>query len=152
MYVVLDKHDQVIAFHEDEEVVERYVKKIYELHKIGLRIKKIKKSSEYKLQTKDDLYLVRYHNVYVQSGYLVYLELRDEDFLEDELYVRDILCRMLEFNKLRKSQRKKLESAVKIVEEILEENRNQVPTLDSLQKMKLDYDPYFYNTGLPDSW
>lgn len=150
MFCVYDDDENIIAFHDSRKVVEKYIESIYNINKIQLKIGKIKKSSEYKLDGKDDLYLVRVNDTYVQSGYLVYMELVSQQLVEDEQYAKDILLRMLEVNRLSKKNAKKIEKAIEVIDELLYEDNHYVPSLPELKRIKMDYDPYIYNCGLYD--
>ena len=150
MYCAYDDEKNIIAFHDNKKIVKRYTDNVHSVHKITLNIGKIKKDSKWKLRNKDELYLVRYNDTYVQSGYLLYLQLSSTQYIEDEEFARDILFRLLETERLTPKQKKKLEKAIEVMEDIIEEDRNFVPTLSELKTMKGDYDPYVYNTGLFD--
>ena len=108
----------------------------------------MKKSSKYKLLGKDDLYLIRYGDTYVQTGYLMYLEMSSEQFIEDDQYALDVLYRLLETSRLNKKQSKKIMDAIEILEDIVTENREYTPTISELNQLKSDYDAYLYNSGL----
>lgn len=148
MYCAYDNDGNIIAFHDKKHVVEKYIDSIYSLHKIQLNKGKIKKSSKHKLIGKDDLYLIRYGDTYVQSGYLVYIEFVEPQFIEDDQYALDILYRLLEMSRLTEKQSKKIMKAIKVMEQLVREDRRYVPSLDQLKTLKTDYEPYLYNTGL----
>lgn len=152
MYCAYDKNKNIIAFHDKRRVVEKYIDSIFKLHHIELILGKIKKSSKYKLIDKDELYLIRYGNTYVQSGYLIYIELSQDQFIEDEQYATDVLYRLLETSRLTDKQSKKIEKAIKVMEDILKEDREFIPSFNTLEELKLNYDPYIYNTGLYEKW
>ena len=89
MYCVYDDEDHIIAYHEKKKVVSTYVDRIFQFHQINLDYKKIK--SEYEkilLKGKEDLYLVRYADTYVQSGYLVYLQIVSDQVNYDHEYAK----------------------------------------------------------------
>ena len=150
MYCAYDQDKNIIAFHDKKHVVEKYIDSIYKLHKIQLNKGKIKKSSKYKLAGKDDLYLIRYGDTYVQSGYLLFVQISQDQILEDEQYALDILYRLLETTRLNEKQSKKIMKAIGVMEKLVHEDREYVPSFDQLKTMKSDYEPYIYNTGLID--
>jgi len=150
MYCAYDQDGNIIAFHDKKHVVEKYIDSIYSLHKITLNKGKIKKSSKYKLIDKDDLYLIRYGDVYVQSGYLLYLEITEPQFVRDDQYALDILYRLLETTRLTEKQSKKIMKAIRVMETLVREDREYVPSFEQLKTLKNDYEPYLYNTGLID--
>lgn len=152
MYCAYDQKENIIAWHDKKSVVEKYIGSIYELHKIELSLGKIKKSSEYKALHKDDLYLIRYGNTYIQSGYLMYVELAEDKLVEDDQYALDILYRLLETARLTKKQTKKIVKAIKVMEKVVRKDKEYIPSFEQLKIYKMDYDPYLYNTGLIDKY
>ena len=79
MYAAFDGKD-LIAFHEDKEVIELYCDIIENYHGTVLTIAKIKKKKCKKIKEFNDLYLVRYGEIYIQQGYVDYLD-RSKQFL-----------------------------------------------------------------------
>ena len=150
MFCAYDIEENIIAFHDSKKVVQKYIDTIFSIHKVELKLGKIKKTSEWKISDKDDLYLVRFNDTYVQSGYLLYLELAEDSLIKDEETARDILSKIIEIGRVTDKETKKLEKAIKVIEDLLSEDRSYVPTLTQLKSMKLDYDPYIYNVGLCD--
>lgn len=150
MFCAYDIGENIIAFHDSKKVVQKYIDTVFSIHKVELKLGKIKKTSEWKILDKDDLYLVRFNDTYVQSGYLLYLELAEDSLIKDEETARDILSKIIEIGRVTDKETKKLEKAIKVIEDLLSEDRSYVPTLTQLKSMKLDYDPYIYNVGLCD--
>jgi hypothetical protein len=148
MYCAYDDDKNIIAFHDSKKVVEKYIYDVYNANKVNLELGKIKKSSEYKLEGKDELYLVRFNDTYVQSGYLIYLQITMDEYVKEEQYAKDILLRMLEMDRLDKKQSKALGKAVEVIDEVLYEDSHYVPSLNILKRLKMDYDPYIYNYRL----
>lgn len=148
MFCVYDTDGNIIAFHHKKRVVEKYIDRIYSLHKINLKIGKLKESSKYKLIGKDDLYLIRYADTYIQSGYLSYVEISSDQFIEDDQQALDTLYRMLELSRLKKKEVKTITKAIEVIEKIVKEDREYTPTIKDLKTMKHNYDAYVYNTGI----
>lgn len=146
MYICHDA-GKVIAFHEKKSVVEEYIEAIYYHHKFKLDIRKASKEENHNLTKNYDLYLVRYGETYVQSGYTVYLQIQSEQYVYDEKYARDVLYRLLE-RRVKGKKFKKLKAAVKVLEELIYEDESYTPSLKELEHLKLDYDPYMYNMGV----
>lgn len=149
MYCVYDDEGHIIAYHEKKKVVTTYIDRIFRFHQIMLDYKKIK--SEYEdilLKGKEDLYLVRYADTYVQSGYLVYLQIVSDQVNYDHEYAKDVLCRILETAQLSKKDTKVLEKSIDILDKIIYEEAAYTPTIKELQRYKYDYDPYFYNAKM----
>lgn len=152
MYCAYDQNEKIIAIHDKRYVVEKYVDTIYTLHKVVLNVGKIKKSSKHKTKSKDDLYLIRFGDTYVQTGFLLYVELAQTQIMEDDQFALDILYRLLETKRLTEKQSKKIMKAIEVMEDLVHEDREYIPSLDQLRNLKNDYDPYIYNTGLIDSF
>lgn len=148
MFCAYDCDKNLIAFHDSKKVVNKYIADVYKCHKIHLELGRIKEASEWKLKNKDDLYLVRVNDTYVQSGYLIYIQISSQQLVEDEEFAKDILYKMLEADRLTDKQARKIYNAIKVIEDVLYEDRNYIPTLNQLKTMKLDYDPYIYSSGL----
>ena len=149
MYCVYDSNKQIIAFHDEYDVVESYIDHIHKSHKEEkipqLRIGKIKKKKIKHVIDLDELYLVRYADTYVQSGYLEYLEIMSSQHIYDEKMCKDILLRILECNPLSDKERKAVERTVEIIDRFLTESKEFTPTISELKMCEMDYAPYIYN-------
>ena len=150
MYCVYDTGNNMIAFHDELEVVEKYKEYVKRSNPNlpDLYVGKIKKKKMKRIYNYENLYLVRYSDTYVQSGYLVYLEILSDQFIYDERYCKDILLRILECREITDKERKSIERTVKIVDRFLQESKEFTPSLDELKKFEADYSPYIYNKGL----
>lgn len=149
MFCVLDEKENIIAYHEKRKVVDTYVDNIYKCHEIILVTKKYKNKDEI-INQLPDLYLVRYADTYVQTGYFLYMQLLSDQPSYDHVYAKDVLLRILEISNLRKKEKKQIQGTLKILDEFIQEDKTYTPTLKELVSMKLDYDPYFYNAGVYD--
>lgn len=152
MYCVYDENKKdIIAFHDDIDVVQCYVDSIYKHHSVSLKIGKIKRKKAEKYKDYEDLYLIRYGrygDTYIQSGYLQYLEFVDDGLHEDHIFCRDILLRLLEIYDLPINEKNNIKKTVKIIQNILDHEDGYIPELGSLKDIKQDYDPYIYNSRL----
>ena len=149
MYCVLDEYGRkVIAIHDDKDTCEKYCELIEKYHDIKLPIGKIKKKKLKKHPELDELFLVRYNETYVQSGYVDVLEISSGEILHDYKYAKEILMRILEIEEIDKSNRKAIEKSILIIDELYNENSEFVPMLSDLQSAKMDYEAYKYNRGI----
>lgn len=150
MYCVYDTKQNIIALHDDLDVVETYMENVMKCNPNlpELQIGKIKKKKLKNIVDLDELYLVRYSDTYVQSGYLVYLEVLSDQFIYDEQLCKDVLLRMLECSDITDKERKSMERTVKVVDRLLQESKEFTPSLTELKKYESDYGPYMYNRGL----
>ena len=146
MYCILNEKKQMIAFHDELRVVELYKELIQKNHGINLEIRKIKKNYKKHIKDFDDLYLVKYGEAYVQSGYLLYLQLTSNQSIDDMQSTKDTLLMILETREnLTRKEEKNVKKVVELLDDLITEDSSYVPDLDTLKSMKQDYDPYFYN-------
>ena len=138
MYVVFNDSFEVEAIHDEKRVVKKYVENVYNTSKKQLSIIKIKKKDVKKIKNKDDLYLVRYADTYIQSCYIDYLEICDTKIYEDERYALDILCRIIETRRLNKKDTKVLEKAILILDRISDIDASYTPDEKQLREMKME--------------
>nr|DAR90509.1 MAG TPA: hypothetical protein [Caudoviricetes sp.]DAX59838.1 MAG TPA: hypothetical protein [Caudoviricetes sp.] len=150
MYAVINNDSrEIIAYHEDEEVVEFYLDSVEDDKKDDLSIIKIKKKYKEEIVKKyEDLHLVRFRNTYVQSGYLIYIKLSSQDILDDEEYARDILLRIIETQNLNNNEIKKLSKAIEVVDRLINEDKTYTPSYNELKRMRNHYDLYMYNKDI----
>ena len=147
MYAAFDGKD-LIAFHEDEKVIELYCDIIEQYHGTVLTIAKIKKKKCKKIKEFNDLYLVRYGEIYIKQGYVDYMKFSCEQINEDHIQARDILMRIISTADLEKEEVKTLRKSVVILNDIINDEQYFIPDLPTLKRMKLDYDPYRYNYNI----
>lgn len=157
MYCVLDEYGRkVIAIHYEKETCEKYCELIERFHNIKLPIgkikkKKLKKHPEIKKHPEllDDLFLVRYNDTYVQTGYVDVLEINSGELLHDYKYAKEILIRVLKIeDTIDKSARKAIEKSILLLDELYNDNSEFVPMLSDLQSYKMDNEAYEYNRGV----
>ena len=149
MFCAYDEKNNIIAFHDSKRVIEKYISSMRQLHGINLSFGKIKKRSEWKLKGKDDLYLVRYENSYVQAGYSICIDLFGSHIVEEEREVIDILMKILELRtELSKSQAKNIEKCIGTITELLEEDKRYVPQMSELKSMYMTYEEYLHERAL----
>lgn len=128
MYVVL-RDKEIIAAHDDEEVVFEYIRS--QSDSSNMKILKIKKHKSRELEgipVFEDIYLVRYGNFYVPyEQYTVLKDLSNQRDM-DLIYCRDILMRILEEGLDSTKEVSAIQKAISIV-------ISQIEELDSV-----DYD------------
>lgn len=145
VYTVVNDAGDILAWHEDVNVVENYISKVYKTSKVSLNVNKERVDVVNKL---DDLYLARYGNTYIQIGYICYLSNLTENVIEDNRYARDIILRELERCDLTKKEKKTLSKAADILDRLVYEDSSYTPCLTELQRIKEEYDPYYYSYDL----
>jgi hypothetical protein len=148
MYCVYDNNNDVVAFHDEYDVVETYIRKIKISNPTSspdLHIGKIKKKKIKNMVDLDNLYLVRFGDTYVQNGYLGYLDLISSQSIYDNKQCKDVLLKILECNPISAKERKAIEKTVEVIDRFLTEAREFTPTLNELKVCEADYAPYLYN-------
>lgn len=153
MYCCFD-NEHLIAWHEKKRVVHTYAHSI-EMHTElvePLCIIKMGKGDFHRLYKNqyDELYLVKYGETYIQSGYLIYaqLALDTETQIKDLQSAQETLMRILEINLLTKKEKKDLYRTIQLLDHMIVDYEDYVPNLTELKRMKIDYDPYIYNNIL----
>lgn len=150
MYCVYDNNDNIIAFHDDICVVRSYIHNInksYNNEYQDLHIGKIKKKKLKNIKDLDNLYLVRYSDTYIQSGYLLYHELTTAQQIYDNTQCKDTLLKILECEDITDKERKSIERTVKIIDRILQDSKEYTLSLEDLRHSEMHYEPYFQSKG-----
>lgn len=145
MYCAINKNGDIVGYNEDYDVVYDYIhnlNKSKEDDDCNLKIVKIKNKKFNKIPGLDDLYLVRYKSTYIQSGYILYLQLVSGEIAEDNVYVKDILLRVLEVYDLSNKESKIICKAIKVLDKIIEDEGSYTPSLKELNIYKNEYEPY----------
>ena len=146
MYAVFDteslsNNPKLIAFHSDKLVAETYTYVMNSEHKHKYKVRKIKSKDFYKMyKNPDDLYLVRYGDNYVQVKYLDYLSMMSDQVIYDNKYAKDILLKVLEARDLSKREKKVLQKAILLLEDIIHDDESYVPDEKELNGIKEYYD------------
>lgn len=143
MYCALSTDGKkVIAIHDDIDVVEKYIDNIEKNHNIRLPIGKIKKKQLKKHPEYNDLYLVRYNNIYVQAEYLETLSIISEDYIYDYRCAIEILLRSLEVEDMSENDMKAIKKSIKVLDKIIKSYEEYVPELSTLQSTKMDLEAF----------
>ena len=145
MYCVMNDDGNIIAYHEDKEVVQTYIENLLKSNdneELNLSLVKIKNKIIEKNRRLDDLYLVRYGSTYIQTGYLIYLQIVSDDIANENIYIKDLLLRTLEVYKLSDKEAKTLTKAVKVIEKIIKRENCYTPTIEELNRYKMLYEEY----------
>lgn len=142
MYGAMTNNGDLIAFHEEKNVIKKYISD-YEysnnesLIPFHIKKKKVKKYSH----LYEDLYLIRYNGSYIQSKYMILKQLDVEPFLDDIQYAKDIIVRTLEFSNIEKGK-EILWEAYNILNKEMEKVKRNTPTLDELKRRYVDIEMY----------
>lgn len=147
MYCAYDTNNKIIAFHDEYDVVETYIRRIKTSNPESpdLHIGKIKKKKIKNITDLDSLYLVRFSDTYVQSGYIDYLEIISSQSIYDNKQCKEVLLKILECNPISNKERKAIEKTVDVIDRFLSEAKEFTPTLHELKICETDFAPYMYN-------
>ena len=142
MYGVIDM-DRFIAFHDEKSVVKKYIRRIRDSSGKRLHYVKIKRKKAEKIKNYLDLYLVRYGETYIQSGYVEAMETADPQVVYDHRYARDVIMRILEVSDmLTNNDVKVLGKAIKIIDRLIDDEKDYTPSLEDLERMQDQYEKY----------
>lgn len=146
MYCACDETKRIVALHDDYEVIETYIRNVEASYENSqkLHIGKIKKKKIKKLIDSDNLYLIRYADTYIQSGYLTCMELLSSQSIHDNRLCKDVLLKILECHSINDKERKSIERTVKVIDRLLQEAKEYTPSLKDLQIYESDYAQYVY--------
>ena len=139
MFVVIDEDKEIIAYHEEKRVVEKFVYNYNMTNKTNVTYKKIKKRyAKRLLKDKDDLYLIKYGSSYIQYGYYDVMEIYHRDLITELEDVKDILYKIIEveYRNMSKKEIKHLQGSVEVIERLLHDEYDVTPSLDSLRTSK----------------
>lgn len=148
LFVVKNSNNTLVAYHEDLDVVNEYVSNVKVSHPdTDLIVGKMSEKYVKKKDPKHDLYLVRYSETYVQTGYVSYLEIESSQHIYDMRYVKEIIIRTIDQWKddLNDKDIKHLKKTAKIFDDILFDAESFTPTLDELKGMRDHLESYMYN-------
>ena len=148
MYEILNKHNDTIAYSKRYSVCISYIRNLTETYDgeyQNLRITKMKNKKAKNDSNFDDLYLVRYHNTYIQAGYIDYLDISGEQVFYDNTYALDVLLKYLDTNyPMNKKDRKHLEHTVTFLYNTIKDNEKYTPSLSDLKALEEQYSYYMY--------
>ena len=138
----MTNNGDLIAFHEEKNVIKKYINDYQDSNKetlipFHIKKKKVKKYSH----LYEDLYLIRYNGSYIQSKYMILKQIDVEPFLDDIQYAKDIIVRTIEFSN-NKKDRNTLWEAFNILNEEMEKVKRSTPTLDELKRRYVDIEMY----------
>lgn len=148
LFVVKNSNNTLVAYHEDLDVVNEYINNVKVSHPdTDLIVGKMSEKYVKKKDPKHDLYLVRYSETYVQTGYVSYLEIESSQYIYDMRYVKEIIIRTIDQWKddLNDKDIKHLKKTAKIFDDILFDAESFTPTLDELKGMQDHLESYMYN-------
>lgn len=149
MYAVIENNN-IVAYNKRYSVCIEYinnVKKTYSNNKdeynnkleiIKIKNKKAKNKSDF-----DELYLIRYEDTYIQSGYVEYLSLSAEQIFYDNKYALDVLLKFLDTDfPMSKKDKNHLEHVVSFLYNIIKNDKLYTPCLNDLKNMGENYSTY----------
>ena len=138
MYGVLEGRT-LIAVHDDEEVVDEFVQQqsAKQLNIVKLKkskSKEIKRSSKYQ-----DLYLVRYGDMYVPYEYYDTVKELNGQAAYDIKYCRDVIMRLLEEHEFTDKEVKHMMKTVCILAEVSDDTVVDIETVRHMKEMNDQY-------------
>lgn len=146
MYVIIDEKNEIVAYNKRYSVCIEYInniKRTYSDSDKNLEIVKIKDKKARNDPEFDELYLIRYENTYIQSGYIEYLSLNGEQIFYDNKYALDVLLKFLDTDyPMSKKDRKHIEHVVTFLYNIIKDDKLYTPSLYDLKGLREYYSTY----------
>ena len=146
MYVIINEENEVIAYNKRYTVCIEYIdnlKRTYSDKNENFAIIKIKNKKAKNDPEFNDLYLIRYENTYIQSGYIEYLSFSGEQMFYDNKYALDVLLKFLDTDyPMSKKDKKHLEHVVSFLYNVIKDDKLYTPCLDDLKSLQEYYSTY----------
>lgn len=136
----LKYNDKIIAYHDDKKIIKRYIKKLIDTYGTDKGDYKIDKISNNKYD--ENLYLVRHNDSYIQIKYYETMHLLEDGIIDDEVFARDILSRILETEDLTKSEKKSLIKSIIILNDIIDSHKSEVLDIADCDKLYNQFNKY----------
>ena len=135
------KDDEIIAFHDEYEVVERFTTSFSPNDDIKIiKIKKKKEKHIRKNPSYDELYLVRYGDNYIPMNLFLISQEEDCEKNYDLKYCKDVLYRILETKQITSLKDfNAISRVIKIITHLMEPSIYDVNTLNELKMLKEMY-------------
>lgn len=125
------KHDEIVAFHEDKDVVQDYIDSVLETtYKLG----RCKSSELKKIKDVEGLYLVKHLDTYVQSKFYELMDSFTQSEVSDYKNAIRILERSLVINDPGKADRKSIINTIAYLKGVILEWEGTIPDYDSLER------------------
>lgn len=140
----------MVAFHEDKDIVEIYVDNLEKDSGSNLEVCKCKIDQD-DLSKYRDLYLVPYKKTYVQEGYISFLDIvNDRHAVDDLKFTREILQSLVERDLVDSSKKKKkVMSVVNIINDLIDDDGHYTPSIETLKGYEMNFNSYnaatYYN-------
>lgn len=132
----------LIGYHNEKRVVKVYCNSCRDTN---LQCKKIAFEELKKYNDYEDLYLIRFGKTYIQCGYDEYAR-DDYRTVLSELYLaKDVFLKIWETNRVNMNDKKKIRHALEILEEQIEIEETDVPSLMELKEIKSRMDEFRYH-------
>lgn len=136
--------EKVIAIHEDEDIINEYIKLYKHFHEdannIYLGKIKNKKAAKY-----DDLYLEMIGDSFVQAKFVQSYSFFKDQIIEDNKRAKGVLERILSEEELDRKEKKHLMKTIELLESLIYENDKYIPDIGDLNNNKDQFDSMMRN-------
>ena len=133
MYVVLDKKNRPVAFHDDYDVVKKYV---ISMTKDDLEIAHVGKKKAKAFRDYNELYLVRYGDSYLTREMYDVMKQRNAPDAYNYQVAIDVLYRLVEEGYVDRKDEKHIQKSIEILERALEDLDNQPVDSDLVESLE----------------
>lgn len=143
MYCALE-NGRVVACHDSKDVVIKYCERINKFYNKKLEVGKLKKQVAKKVKDLDGLYLTKYRQTYIQTEYLVYMQIAEDGVVDEYCEAREILSKMIRLRhpELDEKELKTIKKTIKILQEFIDSDSKFTLDFDTLRSMQLTYERY----------
>lgn len=150
MYKIVNKNNEIIAFNKRYDVCIKYINNLNRTYEDNndyfeneLIIQKIKNKKAKQHPDFNDLYLIRYNDTYIQSGYTDYLTISGEQVFYDNKYALDVLVKFLDTDyPMSKKDKKHIEHTIAFLFNVIKDDKLYTPSLKDLKAMEEHYSSY----------
>ena len=135
----------ILAYHEKKKVVNKYLESISkydESEKYSLQ--KVNSSFINAIPDSYDYYLIPYKTSYIQAKYYGYVREDSIGIIHEYSYVKDVLKRIYEFEKLTKENRKHIEKVIMLLSDLIQDEKDEIPSPSELKQIDELYNQYRY--------
>lgn len=148
-YAIINNKSKLIAYHEERRVVTRYL----DAYNRQYREKDPEHNEEYKIvkmKSKvlklnphyENLYLVRYGRMFIQSGYYQYVEDDIRTFMSELYLTKDTLSKIFELDDLDPKEEKSIRRTLAYISSKIMDEEEAIYPLHQLERIKSSYEDF----------
>lgn len=137
MLCIINNKDKIIAYTDSKKRAKLYTENMLNYHNEKLYIKKLPKDKK----VNENLILVRYDDIYIQSAYVKYMRMNYDEVKYENLKMIELLERYINIQDMKKKDIKKVLEVIDIIKKYEKKNSSYTPSIEELSSMKEMYEP-----------